>query len=225
MRVREALWHHVSDVYAAILSHPFVRGLTDGSLDVEVFREYVVQDALYLSAFARAVATVGTKAPDDDSAVTLLENAKGALSVERASLHEYLASEWGMGWDEVLRAEMNPTNFAYTNYLLSVAALSPFEEGLAAVLPCFWVYFEVGRELVRAGSPVPAYRRWIETYSSPEYEKAVASVVELSERHFSGLEGGALERVKLHFRTSTVYEWMFWDAAYRRERWPFGRRM
>ncbi|MCS7117358.1 MAG: TenA family protein, partial [Thaumarchaeota archaeon] len=169
----------------------------------------------------RAVATVGTKAPDDDSAVILLENAKGALSVERASLHEFLTSEWKMSWEEVLSAPMNPTNLAYTNYLLSVASLRPFEEGLAAILPCFWVYFEVGRELVKRGSPVPAYRRWIDTYSSPEYERAVMSVVELSERSFSGLTGEGFRRVKLHFRVSTIYEYVFWDAAYRMERWPF----
>jgi hypothetical protein len=35
----------VEDVYAAILRHPFVTGLTDGSLPREAFRHYIVQDA------------------------------------------------------------------------------------------------------------------------------------------------------------------------------------
>ncbi|MEM4590852.1 MAG: thiaminase II, partial [Nitrososphaerota archaeon] len=61
------LWRGNADVYAAILEHPFLTGLTDGTLKMETFREYIVQDALYLGRFARAVSLVGAKAPDDDS--------------------------------------------------------------------------------------------------------------------------------------------------------------
>ena len=220
-RPRDLLWSSISDVYSAIIAHPFVRGLTDGSLPMERFKDYIVQDALYLSRFSRAVALVGAKAPDDESSVTLLENAVGALKVERASLHEFLMREWGIGSEVVASAELSPVNLAYTSYLLAVAATGSFEEGLAAILPCFWVYYEVGKELVRRGSNVPVYRRWIETYSSPEYERAVMGVVELADEHLKGLEDPWLKSVLRHFRTSTVYEYLFWDEAYRGWRWPF----
>ncbi len=220
-RPRDLLWSSIPDVYAAIIAHPFVRGLTDGSLPMERFKDYIVQDALYLSRFSRAVALVGAKAPDDESSVTLLENAVGALKVERASLHEFLMREWGIGSEVVVSAELSPVNLAYTNYLLAVASTGSFEEGLAAILPCFWVYYEVGKELVRRGSNVPVYQRWIETYSSPEYESAVMGVVELADEHFSSLERPKLRAVLHHFRTSTVYEYLFWDEAYRGWRWPF----
>ncbi len=220
-RPRDLLWSSIPDVYAAIIAHPFVRGLTDGSLPMERFKDYIVQDALYLSRFSRAVALVGAKAPDDESSVTLLENAVGALKVERASLHEFLMREWGIGSEVVASAELSPVNLAYTSYLLAVAATGSFEEGLAAILPCFWVYYEVGKELVRRGSSVPVYRRWIETYSSPEYERAVMGVVELADEHLKGLEDPWLKSVLRHFRTSTVYEYLFWDEAYRGWRWPF----
>jgi Putative transcription activator len=220
-RPRDLLWSSIPDVYAAIIAHPFVRGLTDGSLPMERFKDYIVQDALYLSRFSRAVALVGAKAPDDESSVTLLENAVGALKVERASLHEFLMREWGIGSEVVASAELSPVNLAYTSYLLAVAATGSFEEGLAAILPCFWVYYEVGKELVRMGSSVPVYRRWIETYSSPEYERAVMGVVELADEHLKGLEDPWLKSVLRHFRTSTVYEYLFWDEAYRGWRWPF----
>ncbi len=220
-RPRDLLWSSIPDVYAAIIAHPFVRGLTDGSLPMERFKDYIVQDALYLSRFSRAVALVGAKAPDDESSVTLLENAVGALKVERASLHEFLMREWGIGSEVVASAELSPVNLAYTSYLLAVAATGSFEEGLAAILPCFWVYYEVGKELVRRGSNVPVYRRWIETYSSPEYERAVMGVVELADEHLKGLEDPWLKSVLRHFRTSTIYEYLFWDEAYRGWRWPF----
>ena len=53
-RTRDLLWSDVEDVYAAILRHPFVTGLTDGSLPREAFRHYIVQDAHYLRGYARA---------------------------------------------------------------------------------------------------------------------------------------------------------------------------
>ena len=47
------LWRGITGIYAAILEHPFVTGLADGSLPSESFEFYVVQDALYLRKYAR----------------------------------------------------------------------------------------------------------------------------------------------------------------------------
>lgn len=65
MKFTESLWVSIGDIYDRILKHPFIRGLTDGSLDEESFRFYVIQDALYLKDFARGLALLGAKAPQD----------------------------------------------------------------------------------------------------------------------------------------------------------------
>ena len=41
------LWAGIEDVYARILEHPFIDGLTSGELDPAAFEFYVVQDAHY----------------------------------------------------------------------------------------------------------------------------------------------------------------------------------
>ena len=56
------LWHGVAGVYDAILAHPFLTGLTDGTLPHDAFAFYVVQDALYLHGYARALAAVASRA-------------------------------------------------------------------------------------------------------------------------------------------------------------------
>ncbi|MCS7230504.1 MAG: thiaminase II, partial [Candidatus Kryptonium sp.] len=94
-RFIDLLWKSADDVYHAILKHPFVEGLVSGSLDNSVFKQYIIQDALYLSRFARAVALVAVKAPDDETGLTLLRNAEATLSFERKSLHDFLLAEWG----------------------------------------------------------------------------------------------------------------------------------
>ena len=211
----------ISDVYEGILGHPFIQGLVSGALPMETFKEYVIQDALYLSQFARAVALVGVKAPDDDAATILLTSARDALTVERASLHEFLLSEWGMSLEKIHNTPMNLANTAYTNYLIAVAYARPFHEGLAAILPCFWVYWEVGKHLLEQGSPNKTYKRWIDTYSSEEYAHAVERVIRLAEETYTKAGEEEKKAMKRHFRISTIYEYLFWDAAYKHEVWPF----
>ena len=156
------LWQAITPIYAAILDHPFVRGLTDGSLSREAFRFYAVQDALYLRDFARALSIAAARAPQDDWIIMFNEHAAGALKVER-SLHESFFAEWGLTPEAVAATPLAPTNQAYTSYLLATAYGAPFHEAVAALLPCYWIYWEVGQALERLGSADPLYARWIGT--------------------------------------------------------------
>ena len=89
------LWASITPIYQTILRHPFVRGLTDGSLSPEAFRFYVIQDAHYLRDFARALSIAAARAPREEWIITLNEHAAGALRVER-SLHETFFREFGL---------------------------------------------------------------------------------------------------------------------------------
>ena len=136
----------------------------------------MVQDALYLREFARALSLAAARAPEDDWIVMFNEHAAGALQVER-SLHERFFKEFGLSPGEVAATPLAPTNLAYTSYLLAVAYGAPFHEALAALLPCYWIYWEVGKRLERAGSPDPLYARWIATYASDEFGDVVRAVL------------------------------------------------
>ena len=213
------LWDSIEAIYAAILRHPFVRGLTDGSLPEESFRFYAVQDALYLRDFARALSLAGARAPRDEWIIMFNEHAAGALRVERA-LHESFFQAWGLGPAELASTPPAPSNLAYTSYLLAVAYGAPFHEAVAALLPCYWIYWEVGKELERRGSPNPLYTRWIGTYASDEFGAVVRAVLDCTDATAAGLHPSELEAMRRHFITTSRYEWMFWDMGYRREPWP-----
>jgi thiaminase/transcriptional activator TenA len=213
------LWSAMSPIYEAILRHSFVTGLTDGSLDRERFRFYAVQDALYLREFARALSIAAARAPRDEWIIMLDEHAVGALRVERA-LHESFFREFGLAPHEVAATPLAPTNAAYTSYLLAVAYGGPFHEALAALLPCYWVYWEVGKALERAGSPDPLYQRWIATYASDEFGDVVRAVLGAVDTLAGGLPVEARAAMRRHALTTTRYEWMFWDMGYRQESWP-----
>ena len=213
------LWKSIEPIYAAILRHPFLTGLTDGALPPESFRFYAVQDALYLRDYARALSLAAARAPRDPWIIMFNEHAAGALKVER-ELHESFFKAWGLTTDAVAATPLAPTNLAYTSYLLAVAHAGPFHEAVAALLPCYWIYWEVGKELERRGSPDPLYARWIGTYASEEFGSVVRAVLDCTDALASPL--GSAERAAMgrHFATTSRYEWMFWDMGHRREAWP-----
>jgi thiaminase/transcriptional activator TenA len=213
------LWSAIQPIYGAILRHPFIRGLTDASLPREAFEFYVVQDALYLREFARALSLAAARAPEDDWIIMFNEHAAGALRVERA-LHESFFKEFGLSPEDVAATPMAPTNLAYTSYLLAVAYGAPFPEAITALLPCYWIYWEVGKELERAGSREPLYARWIGTYASREFGGLVTAVLEATDRTAARLLPAEREAMRRHFVTTSRYEWMFWEMGYRREGWP-----
>lgn len=218
-RTRDLLWGCAEDIYAAVLAHPFLSGLIDGTLPQESFRHYIEQDAHYLRGFARALSVCAAKAPDEDGTVMFAQHAAGAIAAER-DLHAALMGEMGSSSAEAAAVPVAPTTQAYVSYMLATAHGGSFPEAVAAVLPCYWIYARVGDELLARSSPDPLYARWIEMYGGDEFQGVVEAVLELTDR--IGADASESERAAMcrHFTTASRYEWMFWDAGYRRETWP-----
>lgn len=213
------LWRSIDPIYAGIREHPFLAGLKDGSLPEDRFRHYVVQDALYLRDYARALALAGVRSPEEDALVMFAEHASGAILVER-SLHDGFLKELGVPAEALDRTPPAPTTLAYTSYLLRTAALGDYHEVLGAVLPCYWIYAEVGRALLEGGSPNPMYRRWIDTYGGEEFGALVEAVLDLTDRACEDLNPAQRERTANAFVTTSRYEWMFWNMGWTLEGWP-----
>jgi thiaminase (transcriptional activator TenA) len=213
------LWDSISDIYGAIKAHPFITGLTDGTLPAESFAFYVVQDALYLKEYAAALAAVASRAPTSAAMRMFARHSADAVAAE-LDLHGALLAELGISKEEVKTAEPAPTNLAYTSYLLSTVRGGSYAEGIGAVLPCYWIYWEIGKELLSRGSPDQRFQRWIATYGAAEYGAVVSAVIDEANAIAGALSDTERVTVRRHFRTTSRYEWMFWDMGFRRESWP-----
>jgi thiaminase/transcriptional activator TenA len=219
MSFSDELWQDITGLYRAILAHPFLTGLTDGSLPHDAFAFYVVQDALYLRRYSEALAAVGSRAPSAAEAEMFARHAADAVEVEH-SLHGSLLADLGVDPATVWSSDPAPTNLAYTSYLLATVCTGSYADGVGAVLPCYWIYWEVGRELLRRGSPDPRYQRWIDLYGGEEFGDVVREVLAVTDKLGPGLAAPERDRVHRHFRITSRYEWMFWDMAHRQETWP-----
>jgi thiaminase/transcriptional activator TenA len=216
---RDVLWADVESIYAAILAHPFVTGLIDGSLPRAAFRHYIVQDSHYLRGYAKALAACAAKAPNEDATVMFAEHAAGAIAAER-ELHAALLEDMGTTTTAGAAEPVAPTTQAYVSYLIATVLSGSYAEAVGAVLPCYWIYARVGEALLAAGSPDPLYARWIAMYGGEAFQAVVDAVLTETDRVGATLSPTELDRMREHFTTTSRYEWMFWDAGWRREIWP-----
>jgi thiaminase (transcriptional activator TenA) len=213
------LWREIEPIFDAVVRHPFVTGLTDGTLETDVFGHYVAQDVHYLRDYARTLALVGAKSPTLADTAMFSRHAIGVVEGELA-LHASLLPDLDLDPASIAATPVGPTTLAYTSYLLATAYAGTFAEGLAVIVPCYWIYAEVGKHLVEKGSPDPRFQRWIDTYAGDEFAASVNEVLELVDRVGPTLGAEEEARARMHFTTTARYEWMFFDASYRRESWP-----
>ena len=215
MKFSEQAWKATAAIYERILQHPFNQELTQGTLERARFQFYMKQDSLYLVEFARALALAASKAAHPDDIVLLLDFSKGAIVAER-SLHQFYFDLF----DITLDTDRAPGCFAYTSFLMDTCSHKSYEEGVAALLPCFWIYREVGLHIHKNAAPDNPYQKWIDTYSGEEFSKIVDDAIDLTDRVAETADAERKEKMLQAFVHSTRLEWMFWDSAYRMETWP-----
>lgn len=215
----QRLWEAAEPTYDAILAHPFLAGLSDGTLPRESFAYFIIQDSHYLRSYSRALALTAARAHAEDDVAMFAGHAANAIAVER-DLHAGLLGDLDLTSADVDAAGSGPVTTAYMSYLTAICATGSYAEAVATVLPCYWIYREVGHVLQAGSSPDPLYARWIATYGSTEFDAIVNRVLTTADRLGTSLGSAEEERCVTHFETTARYEWMFWDAAYRRLDWP-----
>ena len=218
---REA-WDRNAGLYDVIRAMPFNAELAAGTLSQARFRHYITQDAHYLIGFARALSLAAAKAPSPDRIVQFAKAADDALVVEQA-LHGAFFQQYGITPADFASMPLSPACDHYVCYLLATAYAEPYEVLLGALLPCFWIYAEVGRDIhARAASGNP-YRAWIDTYAGEEFHAAVRHVIKATDEAAGDASPQLRDRMHAAFQRATQLEWMFWDSAFRLGTWPAQR--
>ena len=207
-------------IWRAIQSHPFLDELHRGALPLDRFTYFILQDYVYLLDFAQVLCQGGAKSPNLETLALFCWHALGAVEVER-TFHASFGKSLGLSRKQLDEVPKGPITQAYIAQLQSVARSGTLGELVAAVLPCYWIYGEVGRRLYRNRPLKPRiYREWIETYASDAFWRPVREQIQLMNR-LGATAGRSEQKIMMaHFALSSRYEFMFWEQAYRMERWP-----
>ena len=219
MSLSAELYEKARPIWGAQLEHPFVRGLGDGTLEIERFKRWVLQDYLYLKEFARIFAWAVAKADRLDAMGWYATVLNLTLNTEMG-LHRSYAERFGIGAEELEATEMWPTTRAYTDFLVRTSADGDMADLLAALLPCAWGYVHVGQELARAAPPTDQrYADWIAQYASPDFAEAADWLRHELDRVAAGAIPEKRQRLTELFVLSSRYEWEFWEMCWNGEAW------
>lgn len=212
-------WAANAAAYETIRTMPFNTELAAGTLPRETFQGYIVQDAHYLEGFARALSLAAAKAPTADRLLQFCEAAREAIVVERA-LHGSFFAEWGLDAAAVEAIPVSATTHHYVSFLMATAYAEPYEVVLAGVLPCFWIYLEIGKDLAGRTAPDNPYKAWIDEYAGEEFAAAVAGAIAATDAAAETAGPRTLAAMHTAYTAATRLEFMFWDSAYCRAGWP-----
>ncbi|MEE9285493.1 MAG: thiaminase II [Dehalococcoidia bacterium] len=221
MGLSDSLRKQSDCIWRKILAHPFVRGLGDGSLAVDRFAFYLRQDYLFLIEYGRVLALAAAKAPDL-AGMRRFSQLMHATLTEEMELHRRYCAGFGISAGDLERTRTAQATSAYTNFLLSAAYGGSIREIAAVLLPCQWGYCEIGLHLASTGDTSEAnrYGEWIRTYSSPAFQELAAWLRGYLDHHGRRISREERRRLGELFRTSSRYEYLFWDMGYRKETWP-----
>lgn len=214
------LKRHALPIWHAIYTHPFLNELHAGTLPLDRFTYFILQDYLYLLDFAQVLCLGGAKSPDLKTLEIFTRHALITVEVER-SFHASFGRSLGFSQKQLDTTPKAPITEAYTGHLQAVARSGGLGEIVAAVLPCYWIYGEVGKRLYKNRPRNPKiYREWIETYASEDYWKPVREQIRLMDHLGAIAKSEEKKLMRAHFLLSSRYEFLFWDQAYRMEEWP-----
>lgn len=197
--------------------HPFVRGLVEGTLPIEKFKFYIMQDAYYLKHYTKVLAIAASKADTAEDTAFFLETACYINEAE-LELHRTVFQELGVTEQQLKTFEPAPATYNYVSHMYNCAYNGDAIEAFAAILPCPWLYQEIGAIYKDAKPGVKLYEEWIAMYSSQDYAEKIHIHKSLMDR-FVEDHPEKKELVKAHFNKSCYYEWKFWEMPWILEDW------
>lgn len=203
-------WDATKPTYDAILRLPFLNELARGTLPREKFDFYIGQDSLYLNEYSRVLAHIAARMPESSLTEIFLKFAAEGIAVERG-LHSSFISK--------SPAEKSPTCLFYTS-LLKSASMEDLAVECAAVLPCFWIYREVGKEIIkRAKMESNPYALWISTYADETFEQSTEKAIEICDMLAENASEEVRAKMTEIFVNASRLELRFWASAYQLETW------
>jgi thiaminase/transcriptional activator TenA len=157
--------------WAAYTWHPFVRGVSDGTLPLAAFRHFLIQDYLFLIHFARAKALAVFKA----ESIEAMRDKTAAIAaiLSETLLHLTYCAEWGIPEATVRATPESAETVSYTRYVIDRGLAGDILDLEVALAPCTVGYAEVALRILAdparrvAGNP---YQSWIDSYASEGYQ-------------------------------------------------------
>ena len=219
MKLSEYLIRDAVPSWQKMLEHPFLTEMTAGTLDRKKFREYLIQDTIYLKYYAKVYAW-GFLKTDDTEIMRMLYRDMDCILADESMMHIRYLKEFGLSDAEALARPMQRETKDYLDFMLQTSEKAPLEDGLIGLMPCAFSYYYLAEKVREKAILLGTYennyfREWMEHYAGDGYRAYYERTVDLCDRVTKDVSEEKAERLLQLFRTGTMHEMNFWNMSYR----------
>lgn len=218
MLLTEKLYKSAEEIWDSYLEHSFVKEIGLGTLELDKFKFYMIQDYLYLIEYSKVFALGILKASNEETMRIFSSLVYSTLNDEM-KVHKLYMEKLKITKEEIKNVKPSLVNISYTNYMLWQGNNGDILDIITAVLSCSWSYAIIGKKLneIKNAAQHEFYGDWIKSYSSEEYINGNDKILELLNNLGNNISNEKLEKLIDIFLNCSRYEYMFWDMAYNKE--------
>ena len=206
------------DNWILYTKHDFLKKLSAGTLKEEKFLNYLIQDYLFLIQFSKAWSLAILKSDNLEEMKIAASTVNDLINFEM-ELHISLCTNYGISKSDLENADEENQNIAYTRYVLELGYSGDLLDLLSSLAPCVLGYGEIGINYKNSNPKISMYQKWIDTYSSKEYQDVCKNVSNLIDQAFMLRLGDNFvstykwKKVNKIFNKATLLEVDFWNMA------------
>lgn len=218
MKFTDELREATKESWNKSLNHPFVQGIVNGDLPLETFKNYILQDIYYLKHYGKVHAIAASQAEDFKITAMLADKARFTAEAE-LTVHKTHADILNISEEDIKKFKPAPTAYAYTSHLYRATMSGNLAHSIAAILPCYWLYADIGKVNENSKPNTDIYRNWIEMYASDWFQNSTNEMIQLLDSLVEDMNEKEKEKVKEQFVIAKDFELHFWEMSYTFEDW------
>ena len=204
------VWKKSSKIYNSILKLDFLKELSEGTLSNDIFARYIAQDEIYLKNYYHQMNMLADMMESTEDKELFIAFAKSGMEGEKA-LHDMLIDRYGIE----TKVEPSKVTSDYNAHICEGIATGDLCIALASVLPCMWIYNQVGLHILEHSKlDSNPYKEWILEYGQEEFTTGVNKVLRMIDSWASKADKETRERMDYYYLKAALYEYAFWDYGY-----------
>lgn len=204
-------------IWEECIATPFIQDLQAGTMPIECFKNYMIQDSIYLKHYARVYGKMIYYAQTLQEIQLYYSILSFVTDTESAVRLQYL-EQFGMTDRDMEHIMPLPENKDYIDFLLETAEGGDGKEMLMAVLPCMMSYSYIFRRLASdTASRNSRYWDFIEDYADDSYAKGCQEWSDFADWKCGGISRAEKEKLSSIFEKASLLELEFWKMPYRNQ--------
>ncbi len=216
MKLSEILFNSVEHIWNSYLTHPFITKMADGTLEIEKFKYYMLQDYVYLKDYIKVFAIGSTKSDEFDEIKFFCDNMYAVLD-ETYKVHIPYMKRLGITEKDIMNVKPHIDNTSYTKYMLYEGQNGDMLSCLIAILSCSWSYAFISKKIVEKNKSClenETYGEWFNEYYCKEYQETNEKLIQKVDNLSNNLSQKTIDKLTEIFVNCSIYEAKFWDLAY-----------